>query len=320
MYVGYIILIWYVDAFCSINHLINLVIVASHRHPVDPGSLSSHNSNVFLDSYHSLPQVPTWKKERYSQNKIPANNLVDGWNLLDRRFKPKRSPKIAHPKAATKIAPPKKSCATAVDCFFGGPWLSTKAPTGFGVSGTPGVESKGFSQSLENPREEIWAIHLQPVGIFHVHSWIFCGVLWRIGYFEWILVDFWCATQVVEDGYEFFACRALVTLFSAPNYCGEFDNSARRPSFFVVRWHYQNIPLFSNVFTLKPILIQFKSNIHDTEANSQMTIAFKITLVDMKNHWLSNVGGILVVLSSKQIRVFFHHAHGSSSFAPKTSC
>eukprot|EP00927_Polykrikos_kofoidii_P052287 TRINITY_DN4607_c0_g2_i1.p1 TRINITY_DN4607_c0_g2~~TRINITY_DN4607_c0_g2_i1.p1 ORF type:complete len:305 (+),score=42.74 TRINITY_DN4607_c0_g2_i1:81-995(+) len=33
------------------------------------------------------------------------------------------------------------------------------------------------------------------------------------------------AHQVVEDGYEFFARRALVTLFSAPNYCGEFDNA-----------------------------------------------------------------------------------------------
>ncbi|KAJ8887478.1 hypothetical protein PR048_013693 [Dryococelus australis] len=30
---------------------------------------------------------------------------------------------------------------------------------------------------------------------------------------------------VVEDGYEFFAKRQLVTLFSAPNYCGEFDNA-----------------------------------------------------------------------------------------------
>mmetsp|Transcript_39830 Transcript_39830/g.86848 ORF Transcript_39830/g.86848 Transcript_39830/m.86848 type:complete len:150 (+) Transcript_39830:104-553(+) len=30
--------------------------------------------------------------------------------------------------------------------------------------------------------------------------------------------------QVVEDGYEFFSNRQLVTLFSAPNYCGEFDN------------------------------------------------------------------------------------------------
>lgn len=31
--------------------------------------------------------------------------------------------------------------------------------------------------------------------------------------------------QVVEDGYEFFANRQLVTIFSAPNYCGEFDNA-----------------------------------------------------------------------------------------------
>ncbi|XP_019449973.1 PREDICTED: serine/threonine-protein phosphatase PP1 isozyme 3-like [Lupinus angustifolius] len=32
------------------------------------------------------------------------------------------------------------------------------------------------------------------------------------------------AHQVVEDGYEFFSSRQLVTIFSAPNYCGEFDN------------------------------------------------------------------------------------------------
>nr|GFC73024.1 serine/threonine-protein phosphatase PP1 [Tanacetum cinerariifolium] len=32
--------------------------------------------------------------------------------------------------------------------------------------------------------------------------------------------------QVVEDGYEFFAKRRLVTIFSAPNYRGEFDNAA----------------------------------------------------------------------------------------------
>ena len=33
------------------------------------------------------------------------------------------------------------------------------------------------------------------------------------------------AHQVMDAGYEFFARRQLVTVFSAPNYCGEFDNS-----------------------------------------------------------------------------------------------
>ena len=40
-------------------------------------------------------------------------------------------------------------------------------------------------------------------------------------------IDLLCrAHQVVEEGYEFFGDRDLVTVFSAPNYCGEFDNSA----------------------------------------------------------------------------------------------
>uniref|UniRef100_A0A8C9AZP7 Serine/threonine specific protein phosphatases domain-containing protein n=1 Tax=Phocoena sinus TaxID=42100 RepID=A0A8C9AZP7_PHOSS len=38
-------------------------------------------------------------------------------------------------------------------------------------------------------------------------------------------LDLTCrAHLVVADGYEFFAKRQLVTLFSAPNYCGEFDD------------------------------------------------------------------------------------------------
>ena len=39
-------------------------------------------------------------------------------------------------------------------------------------------------------------------------------------------LDLLCrAHQVVEEGYEFFADKQLVTVFSAPNYCGFFDNS-----------------------------------------------------------------------------------------------
>ncbi|OUC44763.1 hypothetical protein D917_08845, partial [Trichinella nativa] len=34
------------------------------------------------------------------------------------------------------------------------------------------------------------------------------------------------AHQVVENGWEFFADTKLVTIFSAPNYCNQFDNSA----------------------------------------------------------------------------------------------
>ena len=33
------------------------------------------------------------------------------------------------------------------------------------------------------------------------------------------------AHQCVEDGYEFFHKKSLVTLFSAPNYCNTFDNA-----------------------------------------------------------------------------------------------
>jgi len=37
--------------------------------------------------------------------------------------------------------------------------------------------------------------------------------------------------QVMEDGYQFFAERKLITIFSAPCYCGDFDNNAAMLSF-----------------------------------------------------------------------------------------
>ena len=42
-----------------------------------------------------------------------------------------------------------------------------------------------------------------------------------------LTLTFWgfSPCQVVEEGYEFFAKRQLVTIFSAPNYCGEFENA-----------------------------------------------------------------------------------------------
>jgi serine/threonine-protein phosphatase PP1 catalytic subunit len=34
------------------------------------------------------------------------------------------------------------------------------------------------------------------------------------------------SNEVVKDGFEFFAQQQLVTLFSAPNYCGTLNNTA----------------------------------------------------------------------------------------------
>lgn len=52
------------------------------------------------------------------------------------------------------------------------------------------------------------------------------GQMWSIVSSKKHNMDLVCrGHQVVEDGFEFFAKRQLVTVFSAPNYCGEFDNA-----------------------------------------------------------------------------------------------
>ncbi|KAH8394900.1 hypothetical protein KR222_009431, partial [Zaprionus bogoriensis] len=56
-------------------------------------------------------------------------------------------------------------------------------------------------------------------------SWVFgCDILER--FLRRNDFDLICrGHQVVEDGYEFFGKRQLVTVFSAPNYCGLYDNA-----------------------------------------------------------------------------------------------
>lgn len=52
------------------------------------------------------------------------------------------------------------------------------------------------------------------------------GIFCFIKFFKTIFFDKkFNLSQVVEEGYEFFGNRQLVTIFSAPNYCGEFDNA-----------------------------------------------------------------------------------------------
>ncbi|KAJ1858548.1 serine/threonine protein phosphatase Pzh1 [Coemansia sp. RSA 638] len=67
------------------------------------------------------------------------------------------------------------------------------------------------------------------------------------------------AHMVVEDGYEFFHGRQLVTVFSAPNYCGEFDTSGAVMNF--------NEELLCSFEILKPLA----ENLHTCMARIEAT-------------------------------------------------
>jgi len=70
-----------------------------------------------------------------------------------------------------------------------------------------------------------WWVTWHNVGVYLRVTTGDCWQFWLTGGWECVCVCGLCDWQVVEDGYEFFAKRQLVTLFSAPNYCGEFDNA-----------------------------------------------------------------------------------------------
>lgn len=50
--------------------------------------------------------------------------------------------------------------------------------------------------------------------------------------------------QVMEEGYEFFCNKKFVTIFSAPNYCNEFDNDGAmlKISENLCCWFYKHTP------------------------------------------------------------------------------
>ena len=89
------------------------------------------------------------------------------------------------------------------------------------------------------------------------------------------------AHQVVEDGYEFFAKRQLVTLFSAPNYCGEFDNAAAMMSV--------DEMLVCSFQIIKPIEEKAKARKHlltspqITNSSSIHTTEWRIRLLNRRN-------------------------------------
>jgi hypothetical protein len=89
----------------------------------------------------------------------------------------------------------------------------------------------------------------------------------------------------VEDGYEFFAKRQLVTLFSAPNYCGEFDNAGAMMSvdetlmcsFQVCRLYSILAPLFplpSSLFPLPSSLFPLPSSLFPLPSSVFLPLVF----------------------------------------------
>lgn len=72
-----------------------------------------------------------------------------------------------------------------------------------------------------------------------------------------------------QDGYEFFGKRGLVTIFSAPNYCGEFDNAG------AVMNVDKNLLCSFQVFTLLHFTLLIQENFCSALKLNKLFIDFK---------------------------------------------
>ncbi|CAD5224809.1 unnamed protein product [Bursaphelenchus okinawaensis] len=91
--------------------------------------------------------------------------------------------------------------------------------------------------------------------------------------------------QVVEDGYEFFGKRGLVTIFSAPNYCGEFDNAGA-----VMNVDRNLLCSFQILKPQQSVLKERRSNVGTAPSFGTMIHDIKYAGGDLKQHKLFRRG------------------------------
>ena len=183
----------------------------------------------FYDECKRRYNIKTWKKFQDVFNVLPLAAVVDEKIFcihagLVRARRRRRRPGLGRPAAPRRLAPPLPAhraplpsfaCAQSPDLQSMTQIQDIQRPSDVPDSGLlcdlmwsdPDADISGWA---ENDRGVSYTFGADVVGKFLTKH-------------DYDLVV--RAHQVVEDGYEFFADRQLVTIFSAPNYCGEFDNA-----------------------------------------------------------------------------------------------